>query len=443
MRHASPWPSVLALAFAAAALATVTSVSAAFADASATHTESVATEHFDVRYRPDSWAGAAADGVGAAAERDLARIRTALALESAEQRFTLFLYDDDAEMRLICKRPDFSGWSAGTEVHVPYDNAQTRFHELVHVVAHTLKPTGKEPRGQFHAEGLSNALLEYVDGIHVHAVAAYRVARKEVPPIAELADGDFYAWCGEHIGLRPYDLAGSFYRYLIDTHGIEAVKRWYTGTPAKEAFEKDVPALDAAWRAMLSKYRVRPEVAKRLEVDAGAASGFEPYSRGLPVELLGKPGDWTSLLAGERDPDDAAKWKKDGKGLRGLNPATDWTICRLGKDEYDDCAVRATIRTKSFCAVQVRIGAENQAMLVGPGTFLFRGSDLMKQSKGATMGRDQATTDFVVVRRGAEVEVWIDGVRILKAKSAAGKAPIGVGVAQGEAVFEEVRVRRL
>jgi hypothetical protein len=32
---------------------------------------------------------------------------------------------------------------------------------------------------------------------------------------------------------------------------------------------------------------------------------------------------------------------------------------------------------------------------------------------------------------------------VLNAKSAAGKARIGVGVAQGDAVFEDVRVRKL
>lgn len=65
----------------------------------------------------------------------------------------LYLYDDVEELQKITGVPP-AGFSTKLESHVPYDNGQTRLHELVHVVAEQFPEKGNEPPVFFTQRGL-------------------------------------------------------------------------------------------------------------------------------------------------------------------------------------------------------------------------------------------------------------------------------------------------
>jgi hypothetical protein len=311
-------------------------------------------------------------------------------------------------------------------------------------VAARFPKTGDDPRNLFFAEGLANAVLEFVDGVHVHSVAAFYLKRDKLPALAELTTGDFYAWLRARPGMNGYDVAASWMRFLWDRFGVAKLKRYYGGATADAAFGEDLPSLEKAWREFLAKFPMRPETETFLRYRAGEPVGFAPYVKGLPRELVGKPEDWTSVLAEKLDLSDLAKWnREDGGVVVGTNPSTQWTTCEFKTIPYGDCAVRARIKTTGYCAISVQLGRDNRAVLAGPGTFIFRDDKGVAQSGAVAMTQAKTETDFVLVRRGTELEVWIDGVKALTGAAVAGPARPGIGVAQGSATFLDVQVRWL
>lgn len=410
------------------------------------HTGVLATEHFEVRYRPGSKAGAFVEREAAKAERDLADICAALKLELGG-RYKLYLYDDVEDLSRTTGTAGNAGFSAGDSSHVPVQNDQTRFHELVHIVAYDrLEKAGDEPRNLFFAEGLANALLVHVHGLHVHSVARYYLDEKVLPPLAEMTGAaDFYAWLGARPGFNAYDVAGSYLRFLLDTYGPKKTARYYAGAPASAAFGADAEKLERAWREALAKYELRPETKTLLaerHADSARLLAELALPAGLPAEILGKPADWRSLLGEELRPANGASWKRVKDGVVGKCDEAAWSVCELGADPYGDCAVRATIHTPTPCPIQVRLGAGNQAMLVN-GTFLYRGEQPVAHSSLASMGAGRTVTDFVLVRRAGKIEIWIDGRRCVTTDADPAPCPVGIAFHQGEARFEDVRVRKL
>lgn len=417
----------------------------AIAGPEATHTGLLKTATFDVRYRPGSRAGAAAERDGARAERDLKDICDKLAF-TPEGRFTLWLYDDTPEMQAITGS-GAAAFSAGRDSHLPFGDDQTRYHEMVHLVALWLPKCGDEARGMFLVEGLANALLEYVHGVRVHAVARVYRMRKELPPIATFLGADFYAWLQAHPGFNGYDVAGSFVRHLIDTHGIEAVKRYYTGMPAKEALGADERAVEAAWLKAIDAYILRPEVETLLRQRAGEAVKFDVYAvdpdARIPPEILGKPKDWKPLAGEKLDPRDDVTWKKEGEALVASGSGNQWHVCDLGTRKYKDCAVRARIVTEGIGGgVQLQLGEGCSALLVGNGTFVYRNGQPAGVSSAATVPSTGAV-DLMLVRRGTRMEVWVNGIRLVEGVVDGEASVVGIGFHSGSARFENVRVRDL
>jgi len=429
------------LRFAASAL-TLLAAAAAFGDAKATHTGVAKSARVELRFRPDSWAAAHVESTLDAAERDLDRVAKALDVKPVGP-FLLFVYDDVAELAAITGTSENCGFTKDNEVHVPYANDQTRLHEFVHAVAHQLPRAGVEPRSPFFQEGLANAVVEYVDGVHVHAAAAFHLKRGELPPLADVTTGDFYAWVRARPRVDTYDIAASWMRFLWDRFGVEKLKRYYAGAPAKDVFDAYTAELEASWREMLTKYPLRKETETFLRARAGEPVGFEPYVKGLPASIVGKASDWAPLLGEKLALSDLAKWNRENGVVTGTNPSTEWTTCEFKTIPYGDCAVRARIKTTGYCALSVQLGRGNRAILAGPGTFIFRDDKGMAQSGAVAMTAAKTETDFVLVRRGAELEVWIDGVKALTGPAVVGPARPGIGVAQGTATFVDVQVRWL
>jgi hypothetical protein len=415
---------------------------AARAGPEATHTGTYKTSRFEVRYRPGSRAGAAVERTGAAAERDLSRIEKALEVKESGP-FSLFLYDDLDELLAITKTEGNAGFSAGTASHLPYDDDQTRLHEMVHLVAAKWAKSGPEPRNFFPVEGIANAVLEHVHGVPVHAVAVYYRKRGRLPPLAEMLGApDFYAWLRAHPGFDGYDVGGSWMRWLLDVHGAAKTKRWYTGTPAKQAFGADVSALEKGWHDALEKFVLRPEVETLLAQRHGEKASFTAYEGGLPAALLGKAEDWKTFTAEDARPRDATKWTCAGRSFAGTNGEGTWTVLDLGTEPYGDCVVRATIKTPSPIPVQVRLGDENQVMIVN-GTFIYRGEQPVASVGSPAMDASRTTTDVVLVRRGPTLDVWVDGVKALTGPASGATALPGIGLHRGAATFMDVKVRRL
>ncbi len=390
------------------------------------------TAHFEIRFRPGSRAAASVDRAAAMAERDLARICELLKIK-VDGKYVLSLYDDVSELQAQTKTSDNGGFSRGNASYLPWDNDQTRFHELVHLVAaQVLKKSGDEPRNMFFADGLANALLEFVHGVHVHAVARYYDKAGKLPPLADMAHcSDFYGWMRDRPGFDAYDVAASWFRFLLDAYGAEKTVRYYTGTPAKAAFGVAEAELEKQWRKAVAAFPLRPEVEALLAARLGGAGA------GV-TELLAQGNGWTQLVptAGP------GEWKREGNALVGTSATAEWSVCELGTEQYRDCIVRAHVRTPQSCALQVRLGPGNRAMLVN-GTFVYRGDKPFAFTQSPQMDPQRKETDFVLVRRGGVLEVWIDGAKALSCEASNEPAPVGIGVCGGTAVFDDVRVRAL
>ncbi|HEU4338972.1 MAG TPA: hypothetical protein VFS19_02800 [Planctomycetota bacterium] len=389
------------------------------------------TEHFTIRYRPGSRAAAAVDRIAAMAERDFERITKALDVKP-EGGLELHLYDDIVEIAAVTGVKGTGGFSVGNTSHIPYDNDQTRFHEMVHIIAVRLPRSGTESRNLFFAEGLANALLEFVHGVHVHAVAAFELKRKSLPALADMIGApDFYAWLAKRPGLNAYDIAGSWMRWLLDTHGVEKVKKYYTGAPAKDVFGSDEGDLEKAWLKHLTEFKLRPEVEALLRQRRG--------DEVLPPALLGKPEDWKKLAF----PGKLGKgWKKAGDAVEGVSETADWNILALTASPYKNAAVRARVLPVGDCyAVQLQLGEKCQAMVIRIGTFIWKEGGVAHNPGVQLSGRREL--DLVLERRGSDVTIWIDGLKVLSGVAGDAAGTVGIGVAGGTARFENVRVREL
>lgn len=401
-----------------------------------------------LRARPGSRAAASFERTSAMAERDLDRI--AAVLDSPiPTDLVLYLYDDVPELAAITGVPGNAGFSAVNKVHIPFDNDQTRMHELVHVVAYRLPKTGDEPRHLFFAEGLANAVLEYVDGVHVHAVAAFARRTRALPRLVEMTQApNFYAWMRAHPTVPAYDIAASYVRFLIDVHGIARVKRYYTGTTAAAAFDgASEDRLEAAWHAALDAYVLRPEVETLLRRRAGEPAKHTVYEldpdKRLPPDLLGAPDAW-KLLGGERLAADVLdEWRSvDGTVIGAHTKDASWSAATLGATPLGDAVVRARVRPSPGCVgVQLRLGPGCQGMVTVGGAFLGRDQAIVAAERAEPLGA-RRELDLVLVRRGSRASLWVDGFKVCEGEVGAEPALPGVAVAGGEAQFVALRSRR-
>jgi hypothetical protein len=283
--------------------------------------------------------------------------------------------------------------------------------------------------------------------VHVHAVARFYRDRKELPPLRTLLGADFYAWQQAHPGFNAYDVAGSFVRHLLDAHDVEAVKRYYTGAPAKAALGADERELEKAWHAALDARLLPPEVETLLRQRAGEPATFDVFEvdpeKRIPAEILGQPKDWKPLAGEKLAPRNDTAWKRDGDTLVASGAGDVWHVCALGSRKYRDCAVRARVKTENVLGgVQLQLGEGCCALLVANGTFVYRNGNGTAMSPAAKVPIT-GDVDFMMIRRGRRLEVWVDGIRLTEGEVDTDAAPVGIGFHSGTARFESVRVREL
>lgn len=410
-------------------------------------TGSVKTAHFVIRFRPGSRAEASVDRVMVEAERDRTRILERLEFPQFAETITLYLYDDEKELQKITKTPS-AGVSITRTSHIPHDNDQTRRHELVHAIAEFLPEKGPEPRSLFFAEGIANATLEYVHGIHVNSVAAFELRRKNLPSLEEVhKEADFYGWLQNHPGVNGYDIAGSYILYLFETFGVKKSRRYYKGVPASEAFGKSLKEVEAGWHARLSKWVLRPGTEQLLLERAGLPAQFSTFTElgdRLTPEMLGPASAWRALSS--------AKAKKSGPGtsqqipggwkLEGPADSGDWTEAILGEETFTEVWVRCRAQADGRCfGVKLTLGLSCQAILLENGAFIYTEAGGVAHDPNV---RFAGKSVEIVVRRTKErATVWVDSVKVLEAQLPKNAAPVHIGVVQGAATFKEISVRNL
>ncbi len=416
------------------------------ADAEKTHDGKVLTEHLEIRFRTGSRAAASVDRWVVDSDRIMERILAELEVE-ATGRFQLFLYDNITELHALTETSGNAGFSYGRASYIPFDNLQTAEHELVHVVAGEWPKSGEETRNLFLAEGLANAVLTFVDDLHVHAVAKFYLDRKQLPPLAEMTGAtDFYAWLRAHRGFGAYDVAGSYCRFLVDEYGPEKVRAYYTGTAPKTAFGKTEKQIEKKWHAALDAFTVRPAMQTLVARRNGADGEFTHYEtdpeKRLPAELLGKPKDWTSLL-GEKltsEPKDA--WKLVDDALVATPTPGAWVPATLGRKKYKDCAIQMRAVLTNCGAVQIRLSEDCQAMLVANGTFVWRGPTATASNLEYRSPMN-GEVHLVLVRRGGKLTIYVNGDEVVTGDVDAGAELPGVAVNGGSVRVTELKIRKL
>jgi hypothetical protein len=402
------------------------------------------TPHFEIHYRPGSRAEASIDRTAWAAEEDIQRILRELELKDFKHVIRLYVYDDVPELQKITGVGS-GGHSTTLESHIPYDNDQTRLHELVHVVAEQFPEKGSEDRSLFAAEGLANAVLRFVTGVSVDSVAAFYYQRKELPPLTELATGDFYTWLGKHPGFNGYDVGGSFFRYLLDTYGAPKVRKYYKGVPAKEAFGADLPALEKGWHERLAKVKIRPGLAALLKerLVRETAAERNPNEAKLNDAILGAAAAWKKLDGAAIPDGDPGVWESGALVTSGVKSQGDWSIARVGADALGDAIVRCRAEPLGTCyGVQIQIGTRCQAIVLrGQGTFLY--SQVGCVAHNPTTQLSKEPVEIVLRRRGTKASIWVDGTLVGEGDVDAEPGVLGVGSVGGKAKFSQIATRKL
>jgi hypothetical protein len=390
-------------------------------------TGSESTARFVIRFRPASRAEASVDRVASLVEHDLTRILRELEQKDFPHRIELWLYDDVEELQRVTGVPS-SGHSIPLASHVPHADDQTRVHELVHVVAEKFPGRGPEPRNLFFAEGLANAVLRFVHGVHVDAVAAFHRRRGDLPDLATIhALPDFYGWLARHPHVNAYDVAGSWMRFLLDRFGAAKVRSYYVGAPVQKAFGADLATLERQWHAHLDKVVMRPGTLALLQQRHGRTPAErDPVAAGLD-DVLGDPATWTALA---------------DRTLDGRPTAGDWCLAAAAPTPLGSAIVRATAAPGDGCfGVRIDLGQECQALVLrGQGAFVYTPKGGIAHD--ATIGLD-GPVSIVLRRQKGRASVWIGTKLVLEAEVAGDPAPFSLGCVGGPARFTAVASRPL
>ncbi len=410
------------------------------------------TEHFVIRYRPGSRAGASVDRTAHLAELEYAEIVAKLELAGRvadDKPFELYLYDDLPELAAITGVRGTGGYSSGRESHVPWDNDQTRKHELVHIVVAAMDRTGKEKRNIFFAEGLANSALGFVHGVPVHAVAAYELQRKTLPKLESLTSHpDFYRFLKENPGLNAYDVGGSYFLYLLESHPPSKVMDYYHGLDIQTALGVSLEEAEAGWHARLTAFPMRPALRTLLSQRRGDGGAFTKRKRFVPQELpadvLGEADSWTSVISAGEPIDEVSTWTIGKDLVTGKNPSGgDWSHVEVPGDAHGDCVIRIRAKAGPECwGLKVRYGPGCEAILLGQGAFIYtpKGGVAHTDSIRLAPGRH---IDIALRVRNGHAEMYVQGNLLLEADLKLEPSRIGFGLVGGTATIKGFAFRDL
>lgn len=120
-------------------------------------------------------------------------------------------------------------------------------HELAHVLTADWSPWKVSLNVGVH-EGIAVA-ADWDEGrLTVHQWAKAMRQLKVAPPLSSVMGIGFW----RHAGSRSYLLAGSFIRFLVDTYGLDELKRAFPFGNLSKSYAKDLSVLEAEWVKFLS-----------------------------------------------------------------------------------------------------------------------------------------------------------------------------------------------
>src|SRR5207237_7631110 len=170
---------------------------------------------------------------------------------------------------------------------------------------------------------------------------------------------------------------------------------------------------------------------------------FAPFRDGVPSAVLGKPTDWTVLDDVPLGADDESAWTRRGRAIVARNGADRWSTCEVGEDRWSCCVVHATVTMTQATPVEIRFGLENQVVLAGNGTFLYRHDEPIAADSTVRLAKTSGPLELVVARRERRIEVWVNGRKALSTDlGTCDPAKLGLAIHRGAAAFDDVRVRR-
>jgi len=221
-----------------------------------------------IHYEPTAWMKTIVPEFERVQTKALADLERALGMKYRGE-IHVFVYLDAAEMReLTGAQEGVSAYAAGSCLHTPFHTLP--HHELSHILCSQWNDArnGAVPHDpaatdygrneyKFVVEGLADALTHVGRlGVPIRSwVAVYRKLGW-VPPLATVREK--FPTTGTRA--PGYWIAGSFFEWLVERHGIRAVKRYYFSPgDAAAAFGKDLAALEAEWLAWLDATTVDAE----------------------------------------------------------------------------------------------------------------------------------------------------------------------------------------
>lgn len=414
--------------------------------------ETQQTEHFMIRYRPGSRAGASVDRTAHLVELEYAEIMAKLELAGRvadKEPFVLYLYDNLPELAAITGVKGTGGYSSGRESHVPWDNDQTRRHELVHIVVAAMKSTGREKRNMFFAEGLANSVLEFVHGVPVHAVAAYELERKTLPKLGALTSHpDFYGFLRENPGLNAYDVGGSYFLYLLESHAPRKVMDYYHGLDIKAALGVSLEEAEAGWHARLDAFPMRPELRTLLSQRRGDGGDFtkrkQAVPQDLPAEVLGEDDSWTSVLLAGKAIDEVGTWTMGEDSFKGKNPSgSNWSHVEVPGEPHGDCVIRLRAKAGPECwGIKLRYGPACEALVLGQGAFIYTPKGGIAHTDSIRL-KPGKPVDIALRVQNGHAEMYVQGNLLLEADLALEPSKIGFGLVGGTVTVKSFAVRDL
>lgn len=210
------------------------------------------TEHFDIHYDPASVAAGDLAFIADEHEFQFSEVRAALNIRYS-RRITSWLYpDDETKGRLFgtvtseVARP----WLA--EMHIGIDAIEASLrHELVHVMAAEFGPHYIGVpflRVLGLTEGLAMA-VEWRSGERsLHEQSAAMLHYGLLPPVSSFIGTAGFLGGASSVG---YVSSGSFTRWLMDSRGVEAVKRCYAADDIEGTLGTTYARLEEEWHAWL------------------------------------------------------------------------------------------------------------------------------------------------------------------------------------------------
>ncbi len=398
---------------------------------------------FVLRYRPGSRAAASVPYVATCIEREFADITGQLEM-TYRGRFEVFLYDDPGELGFVTGVDGVGGFASGAELHIPYDNEQTRYHELVHVIADQLASNGPEHRSLFFVEGLANALMVYTHHLHAHTAAAFERRRGRLPALRALVElKDFYAWHAQHPDFFGYDVAASYLLYLRQQFGVEKLKRYYQGVPAEKVYGQSLEQLERGWHEVLDEVEILPETRDLMRRRSGEQVRFSSLERDLELRLpeLARRGqsDWQLLPADAKNLPEGWSFSDQVVEARPVD-GDQWQVCSVAAGPLGNGVLRATLDLDAGSCAQLSLGPEVTVQLVANGCFLFDGVrySAVNPNEGNLSGR---VADCAVIRIGAHTQVWLDGYLVVEGPTGVAAGAVQIGVLGAACRFQDLAFR--